>query len=260
MPLIVQRSIEFATARTQQSTVLDSSRATIAQLGSQWGGELNDPAGDITLQVNTGDVGIDGTEATGQFPNNQGLIRFDLTGILPAGAILQQARLVTVTGGGNAASNDTNNISAGIAVRQMLVDWDLDATDATLATLPSEFGTTWGIQDSEGEASSRFVDMNGNFFDGTSRSNAGFDALDVGEEYVFDVTGIVENWLDGDANYGFVINKRGTDGWAFAASGVQLQLDYTTAVVPEPTSLALTSLAFIGIGTLLRLRAKLSAA
>jgi len=229
-------SIEYDTTRQQAVTTLGSDKATIVQLGYQ---------GNNTAELETGGtVSVDGLDATGEPPNDQAIVKFDLTATLPDGAQLQSARLVAVTGSGVSASDDTNNVDAGIAVRQILVDWDLDSTDATLPTLPSEFGSTAGIQDSEGEASSGYVDANGTLFDGTQTANRGFDAMNVGEEFVFDVTGIVENWLDGDANYGFVINKKNTDGWAFNVDDVQLQLDYTTPVaVPEPGSLSLAAAA-----------------
>jgi len=203
------------------------------QLGSQ--------GADTTTQLTSGEVGVDGLSSTGEPPNNQAIVKFDLASALPAGAELQSARLVTVTGGGLAAATDINNVDAGVSVRQILVDWDLDSADATLPTLPSEFGASFGIQDSEGEASSGYVDTNGMLFDGTRIANQGFDALNVGEEFVFDVTGIVENWLGGQANYGFVINKKNTDGWAFNVDDVQLQLDYTVVAVPEPSAIPLAA-------------------
>jgi len=228
-------SIEYDTTRQQGVTTLGSDKATFVQLGSQ---------GADTTELRTDSAGVDGIDETGVTPNDQAIIKFDLAAALPDGAQLQSARLVAVTGSGVSASDDTNNVDAGIAVRQILVDWDLDSTDATLPTLPSEFGSIPGIQDSEGEASGGFVDMNGNLFDDTKIANRGFDAINVGEEFVFDVTGIVENWLDGDANYGFIINKKNTDGWYFNVDDVQLQLDYTTPVaVPEPGSLSLAAAA-----------------
>jgi hypothetical protein len=242
-------SVEYDTTRQQGVTTLGSDKATIVQLGYQ---------GNNTAELETGGtVSVDGLDATGEPPNDQAIVKFDLASALPDNAVLQQARLVTVTGGGNSQSGDTNNVDAGIAVQQILIDWDLDAADATIPTLPSEFGSVVGIQASESEASSGYVDMNGNLFDGTQIANRGFDALNVGEEFVFDVTGIVENWLDGDANYGFVFTKKGTDGWAFNVDDVQLQLDYTTPVaVPEPGSLSLAAaaLAIAAAAGLLRQR------
>jgi len=229
-------SIEYDTTRVQQSSTLGSDKATIVQLGYQ---------GANTAELETGGtVSVDGLDATGEPPNDQAVIKFDLASALPDSAELQQARLVTVTGGGNSPSGDTNNVDAGIAVQQILIDWDLNVADATLPTLPSEFGSVVGIQASESEASSGYVDMNGNLFDGSTTPNGGLDSLLAGEEYVFDVTGIVENWLGGNPNYGFVITKKGTDGWAFNVDDVQLQLDYTSPVaVPEPGSLSLAAAA-----------------
>lgn len=195
---------------------------------------------------------VDGTEASGTVPNAQAIVRFDLNGILPTDAELQTARLVTVTGNtAVSGTSDINNIDGNIAVRQMLVDWDLDAGDATLPTLPSEFGSERGIQVSEGEASSIFVDMNGNLLDGSSNSNLGFDGLASGEEYVFDVTLIVQDWLENGNNYGFLINKKNTNGWEFLVDDIRLELSYTTPV-PEPVSL--TSATLIGFLLLARRR------
>jgi hypothetical protein len=231
-------NIEYSAARTQHTAILDSGYATVVQLGGQ---------GANTIEVKTsGNVSVDGT--TDSFtPNDQAIIKFDITSEVPAGAALQQARLVTVTGTGAGASGDTNNIDAGITVRQILVDWDVNDLDAAKPTLPLEFGTEFGIQNTEGEASNAYVDMNGNFLDGTKVSNLGFDSLAVGEEYVFDVTEIVQDWIDNGNNYGFVLTKYDSDGWAFEASTVQLQLDYTTASsVPEPTSALLAGVGLLG--------------
>ncbi|MEM9345605.1 MAG: DNRLRE domain-containing protein [Planctomycetota bacterium] len=236
--------ITYDASRVQNSLVLGSGQAVIAELGNQ--------GDDITTPKTSGSLGIDyaldqADDPTGALEQQfeQGLVRFDLDGLLPSGAVLQQARLVTPTAvASNAQSGDTNNDDGGVTVRQVLVDWDLEA-NATLPTLPSEFGNQFGIQISEGEASAAFVDMNGNFFDGSSISNAGFDGLGQGEEYVFDVTGIVQNWLDGDENYGFVISKIDNDGWQIEASGIELQLDFTTPV-PEPGSMVL-----LGLGAVL---------
>ncbi len=72
--------------------------------------------------------------------------------------------------------------------------------------------------------------MNGNMLDGTQRSNAGFDAISAGEEYVFDATEIVQNWLDGDANYGFLFDKIDIDGWEFSLD--DLAWNYTSRLPP----------------------------
>jgi hypothetical protein len=68
---------------------------------------------------------------------------------------------------------------------------------------------------------------------------------------VFDVTGSVQAWADGRDNYGWAMLATGTDGWRFdsADSGTALGdrpiLEITYAV-PEPTTLALLSLAATG--------------
>ena len=231
-------TIEYNNARIQQTSVLNSGSATIVELGNQ--------GADTTTVKTSGGVGVDNALDQADDPDGlleqhfeQGLIKFDLNSVLPSGADLQQARLVLTTAiASNAQSGDNNNVDGGMNVRQMLVDWDT-------TTLPSELGSQFGVQVSEGEASTAYVDMNGNFFDGSSVGNAGFDSIAQGEEFVFDVTGIVQNWLDGENNYGFVVSKLDNDGWQFEAGDVALYLDYTTAV-PEPSSLAL-----LGLGALL---------
>ncbi|MEM6258805.1 MAG: PEP-CTERM sorting domain-containing protein [Planctomycetota bacterium] len=236
--------ITYDASRIQNSVVLGSSQAVIAQVGDQSGGQ----AVDSTAGLTTGQLSIDNALDQADDPNGtleqhfeQGLIEFDIASAIPNNGVLQQARLILPTAiASNAQSGDTNNDDAGISIRQMLVDWDL-LTDATLPTLPSEFGSQAGIQVSEGEASAAFVDLNGNFLDGSSVGNAGFDALSQGEEAVFDVTLIVQNWLDGDENYGFVVSKLDNDGWQIDVEGIELQLDFTTPV-PEPGSLALLGL------------------
>lgn len=237
-------TIEFNDARMQKQTILGAGAATVYELGDQ--------GTDVGVQKVTGGVGIDfvpeipdddGTpenEFVASSQNEQGLIKFDLSGVVPAGAQLQQARLVLTTAiASNAQSGDFNNQDAGINIRQMLVDWDT-------TSLPTEFGSEFGIQASEGEASTEYVDMNGNFLDGSNIPNAGFDSIGQGEEFSFDVSEIVQAWLDGEENYGFVVSKEvGSDGWQFEAGNVALYLDYST-VVPEPSSLAL-----LGLGGLL---------
>lgn len=233
-------TIEYDTSRYQHVQTLDSNDAQIVQMARA--------GADQAFAVTSGTVWLDGGDSVANDPNgdvvlDQALVRFDLANVLPAGAVLQEARLIAVTAdaSGFGPSGDTNNVDAGIAVRQMLVDWDLDPS-ATLPTLPSEFGSTFGIQWTEGEASGNltegYVDMNGNFFDGTSITNKGLDSLLAGEEYAFDVTDIVQNWIDGDPNYGFLLHKLSTDGWGINAQDVQLQLSYTT-IIPEPASMIL---------------------
>jgi len=73
---------------------------------------------------------------------------------------------------------------------------------------------------------------------------ARFETIDEAELVSAGVTDIVQNWLDGQPNYGLYIGANGTsNGWQIFTSGV-LESDlapmlrvYTT---PEPASLALT--------------------
>ncbi len=232
-------SIEWSDLRRQESLILDNSQITVARLGR--GGE------DETELITSGNAGAD-SNSDGTL-RNQVLVRFDVDGLLPAGAELQQARLVTVTAN---PSGDTVGVDAGIAFRRILVDWDLDVNDSTLPSLPSEFGSVFGIQPSEGESTEAFVDTNGNLFDGSFVDNKTFGELAEGEEYVFDITPIFQQWLDGVDNYGIVLTKQNTNAWGFFAEEVQLQLDYTlpsvtTTPIPEPATWVLMLVALPGL-------------
>lgn len=160
----------------------------------------------------------------------QGLIRFDNLfgggpGQIPVGSTINSATLRFNT------ENPSNNT---MALHEMLQTW----TEA--ATYAANFGGN-GIQTNGVEAKLLAVDTD------TPAAN-GF--------IIYDVTASLQNWVTNPAqNFGWAVIPGGTDGWQFTSSeGATtanrpfLDINYTLAAVPEPSSIALfTVLGFVGV-------------
>ncbi len=171
---------------------------------------------------------VDGPNSTGTSPNDQALIKFDNLfvsqgGTVPDGAEIVQALLNFSTGdGGNSPSSSRWDVS------EMLVDWDTSQTFTS-------FGGN-GPDTADGEI--------GPVIDSELRMLAG----SIGQ---FDLTNLVQDWQNGEANNGLNLQSAGSDGWQihFTGSSVtdarpELMVAY---VVPEPSSLALLGLGGLAI-------------
>ena len=181
--------------------------------------------------------------------NQQALLRFDGIfdndgGSIPVGTGINSATLtIHVPTDIQYADGEAN------AIHKMLVDWvETDAYGAT----PWAGGATQQIDLDDVEAVSTAVDdlteyaINGKIPQGTTMT--------------YDVTSIVQDWSNGDSNYGFVLQSLGLnagDGLFLASSEYAgsagdvarptLDIDY----VPEPITIAL-----LGLGGLAVLRRK----
>jgi hypothetical protein len=157
----------------------------------------------------------------------EGLIRFDIgfggegPGQVPAGAIIQSAKLVIRTSaGGSDVSEDA------MELHRMLVDWNT----STASWNASTFGGN-GVQANDIEAAS---------------AETFHITADGAQSYaVFDITDEVLGWQAGTiTNYGWMINgfANGQDGWTWNSDNAttftdrpMLEIVYS---VPEPGSLA----------------------
>jgi len=137
---------------------------------------------------------LDGVYDTGD--DTQGLLRFDgILNEIPAGATITSAVLeFTTSEVGNAQSGGPYGVS------QLLVPFDENSTYA---------GAAMGWRFNQGEAARPLPN--------------GFISLDVGETNGADVTPIVQAWVDGDPNHGFLITAGTTNGWSVITSGFQLE-------------------------------------
>ncbi len=139
------------------------------------------------------DVFIDGRYNTSD--DSQALIRFDgILSEIPAGATILNAELEFTT-------SEVNNSPSGgpYGIGQLL-----QAFDET---------TTWVASGGNGF---RFADGESN----RPLAN-GYTGKDAGTTVVAPVTEIVQNWVDGDANHGFVITAGTTNGWSVLTTGFQ---------------------------------------
>jgi hypothetical protein len=182
--------------------------------------------------TNVVDADIDNSSANGK-QVEQALIRFDSlfgggAGQVPAGAIIQSAKLVLRTGtGANDVSEDQ------ISLNRMLVDWN--SSTATWTTFNGD-----GVQADNAEAAAA------ESFHATPDATNGF--------MVFDITDDLLAFQAGTAsNFGWVLTGRATgqDGWVWnsdnaATASDRPMLEVTYSLVPEPAIAGI-----VGCGALL---------
>lgn len=201
----------------------------------------NGYAGTSAIVLNADGATINSADVEQTFidgdPDNQFLVRFDDIlssegGLVPAGSTIANAFLVVTTG--DADVNVNAKTQGPFFTHQMLVDWDTDS-------VYSDFGPN-GPQMADGELG--------------EVAGVAFGRMAESESWV-EVTDIVQNWVDGQANFGIDLSADGMtgDGWLLQMLGAgdsslrpQLVVSY---VVPEPTG---TALAAVGSLCLLRRR------
>ncbi|MFT3787634.1 MAG: DNRLRE domain-containing protein [Tepidisphaeraceae bacterium] len=151
----------------------------------------------------TGSQYLDGP-ATGS-PDDQAMVRFnnifaDEGGTLPRTAQILSAKLIITSG------NATNAMSRGdYDVAKVLKEWDTDPSTTDKPTYYTEWGGGSGPSEETGDI-------------GPIADRVSAIAKD-GLNY-FDVTQILKDWQNGEANYGFNIQAGNTaDGWAILFSG-----------------------------------------
>lgn len=174
--------------------------------------------------------------------NQQSLLRFDgVENLLAPGGTINSAILrLTVPSDITFSDGEAN------AVHQMLVDWiETDTYGAT----PWAGGATQQIDLDGIEAAAVATANSDSYADGVTFLIAQGTVIEL------DVTAIVQNWANGDANYGFMFQSSGNaaGNGLFMASSEYVGADGEVArptliidgdVVPEPGSIAL--LAFGG--------------
>ncbi|XAM01495.1 DNRLRE domain-containing protein [Phycisphaeraceae bacterium D3-23] len=176
--------------------------------------------------------------------NQQALLRFDgVENMLTPGGTINSATLrLTVPSDITFSDGEAN------AVHQMLVDWA--ETDA-YAAAPWAGGATQHIDLDGVEAAAVATADSTGFADGGG-------VIAQGTVIDLDVTAIVQNWADGDENYGFVFQSLGlaAGNGLFMASSEYVGADGEAArptliidgdVVPEPGSLALLALGSLAV-------------
>jgi hypothetical protein len=168
---------------------------------------------------------IDGDNGNDSFDQPY-LVRFDNTN-LSTYVDIALAELVLVTGFASGAADSPGPFT----VHQMLVDWDaatsyadLDSDGNTLLSDASELLAAGMI----GPAAATLTGINDT------------------EVIHADITSIVENWRNGDANYGLYIGAGTSNGWQIFASGAadpsyRPELRIVGVTVPEPGSLAIVA-------------------
>ena len=179
--------------------------------GATGGPDANVLGSDVT------DVFMDGVYNTGD--DIQGLLRFDgLVEAIPAGAQILNATLEFTT------SEVANSPSGGpYGVSQLFVPFDENTTYN---------GAVEGFRFADGETSRPLPN--------------GFVNLAAGGLGTADVTQIVQAWVDGEPNDGFVITAGTTNGWSVLTSGFldepmvrpRLIVDFTTDA-PQKTEMGM---------------------
>jgi len=176
--------------------------------------------------TNFGPGGTFGADAGGI----QGLLRFTNligTGVnqIDAGVSVQSAALTL---------HVTNSSSTNPTVHQMLVDWN-------------ENGLTWNNAAATGNGTAGFQADN---IDAKSASIGAFPASTLGDA-VLDITDVVQNWVNGEANHGLLFLSSSLDAAEFASSNndfhvrPRLVIEYTS--VPAPAGLGIFLLGLMAI-------------
>lgn len=155
---------------------------------------------------------VDGPNAAQTSPDDLALIKFSNIfvsegGLVPDNATIVSAQLVVDSS--TAVFSANVDTPGDFGAHQMLRDWNT-------TTLYTEFGTTPGLNESEGEIGP-LLDVTG--------------AVIADSRVYFDVLSAVESWQSGSPNYGLSIQAETTDnGWAMkwlgSSSAPQLLIDY----------------------------------
>lgn len=170
--------------------------------------------------------------------NQQALLRFDgVEALLQPGGTINSATLRLVVPANLQYSDGESN-----AVHQMLIDWA--ETDAYGAATPWAGGATQHIDLDGIEAAAVATANSASYADGVTF------LIPQGTVIELDVTAIVQNWANGDANYGFMFQSSGNaagDALFMASSENATEADRPTLIidgdlVPEPGSIALLAI------------------
>jgi hypothetical protein len=133
----------------------------------------------------------------------------------------------------------TNTSGVDPTLHQMLVDWSENLLTWNSASLIAGSNGTPGLQSDN--------------VDAKSASIGSFPALALGDA-ILDVTSVVQNWANGESNFGVLIESSSTDGTEFASSQddfhVRPMLTVNYEAVPEPGTFVIS---LLGIVLLLRI-------
>lgn len=203
-------ALAVAAVTSAQTTTVTFRNGLNGYTGSQDGRVLSDQPDNLTTGVGVGVLFTDWPDGGSQNWTHQTLIKFaDIIGSnpgqIPANATITKA-ILKLNALGSGTGSSTNAQGDGGTFYRMVMDWN----EAT-ATWNSFGGN--GIQPNDVEARATASVQLGIAFANLA------NAAGIGQGPVFvDVTGDVQAWANGEANYGWaqLPLDGGTDGWGFA--------------------------------------------